>query len=51
MQRMLTARGHYRGQDRRQGRDEDARRARRLSEGNGLKVDCWPTAAVLAHMR
>jgi hypothetical protein len=19
-------------------------------KGNGLKVDCWPTAAVLAHM-
>jgi len=51
MQRLLTARGFYADKI-----DGKAGMKTRLALGayqkaNGLKLDCWPTAAVLAHMQ
>ncbi len=51
MQRVLAARGLYR--DRIDGRAGMLTRAAlgNYQKTNGLKLDCWPTAAVLGHMR
>ncbi len=50
MQRILTARGFYR--DKIDGKAGMLTRAAlgAYQKANRLKVDCWPTAAVLAHM-
>ena len=50
MQRILTARGYY--HDKIDGKAGMLTRAALgdYQKRNGLKVDCWPTAAVLAHM-
>jgi lytic murein transglycosylase len=51
MQRTLTTLGLYR--DKIDGKAGMLTRAAlgAYQKGNGLKVDCWPTAAVLAHMQ
>ena len=51
MQRQLTARGLY--QDKLDGKAGMLTRAAlgAYQKANGLKLDCWPTAAVLEHMR
>ncbi len=51
MQQILTARGLY--HDKIDGKAGMLTRAAlgAYQRRNGLKVDCWPTAAVLAHMR
>jgi lytic murein transglycosylase len=51
MQQRLTALGLYK--DRLDGKAGMLTRAAlgKYQKANGLKVDCWPTAAVLAHMR
>lgn len=51
MQRIMTARGLYK--DKNDGKAGMLTRAAlgKYQKANGLKVDCWPTAAVLAHMR
>jgi hypothetical protein len=50
MQHILTDRGYY--HDKIDGKAGMLTRAAlgAYQKGNGLKVDCWPTAAVLAHM-
>jgi peptidoglycan hydrolase-like protein with peptidoglycan-binding domain len=50
MQRILAARGLYR--DKIDGKAGMLTRAAvgAYQKANGLKLDCWPTAAVLAHM-
>ena len=50
MQHILTARGYY--HDKIDGKAGMLTRAALgdYQKRNGLKVDCWPTAAVLAHM-
>jgi lytic murein transglycosylase len=50
MQRILTERGYY--HDKIDGKAGMLTRAAlgAYQKRNGLKVDCWPTAAVLAHM-
>jgi lytic murein transglycosylase len=50
MQQILTARGYY--HDKIDGKAGMKTRAALgdYQKRNGLKVDCWPTAAVLAHM-
>jgi lytic murein transglycosylase len=50
MQQILTARGYY--HDKIDGKAGMLTRAAlgAYQKQNGLKVDCWPTAAVLAHM-
>jgi lytic murein transglycosylase len=50
MQRILTARGYY--HDKIDGKAGMLTRAAlgEYQKRNGLKLDCWPTAAVLAHM-
>ena len=50
MQQILTARGFY--QDKIDGKAGMKTRAAlgEYQKRNGLKVDCWPTAALLAHM-
>jgi lytic murein transglycosylase len=50
MQEILTARGYYR--DKIDGKAGMLTRAAlgAYQKRNGLKVDCWPSAAVLAHM-
>jgi lytic murein transglycosylase len=50
MQRVLAARGFYR--DKIDGKAGMLTRAAlgAYQKSNGLKVDCWPTAAVLGHM-
>jgi len=51
MQRQLTARGFYK--DKLDGKAGMLTRAAlgAYQKANGLKLDCWPTAAVLEHMR
>ncbi len=51
MQRVLTARGLYK--DKVDGRAGMLTRSAlgAYQKANGLKLDCWPTAAVLGHMR
>jgi lytic murein transglycosylase len=51
MQRILTARGLY--HDKIDGKAGMLTRAAlgEYQKRNGLKLDCWPTAAVLAHMQ
>jgi lytic murein transglycosylase len=51
MQRTLTARGLYR--DKLDGKAGMLTRAAlgEYQKANGLKLDCWPTAAVLSHMQ
>jgi len=51
MQQILTARGYYR--DKLDGKAGMLTRAAlgAYQKRNGLKVDCWPSAAVLAHMQ
>jgi lytic murein transglycosylase len=51
MQRILTARGYY--HDKIDGKAGMLTRAAlgEYQKRNGLKLDCWPTAAVLAHMQ
>ena len=51
MQRVLTARGLYK--DKIDGRAGMLTRSAlgAYQKANGLKLDCWPTAAVLSHMR
>jgi len=51
MQQILTARGYY--HDTIDGKAGMKTRAAlgAYQKNNGLKVDCWPTAAVLAHMQ
>ena len=51
MQEILTARGFY--HDKIDGKAGMKTRAAlgEYQKRNGLKVDCWPTAAVLAHMQ
>jgi peptidoglycan hydrolase-like protein with peptidoglycan-binding domain len=51
MQRRLTSLGLY--ADKIDGKAGMLTRAAlgKYQKANGLKVDCWPTAAVLAHMR
>ncbi|HZR59439.1 MAG TPA: lytic murein transglycosylase [Xanthobacteraceae bacterium] len=51
MQRILTARGFY--HDKIDGKAGMLTRAAlgEYQKRNGLKLDCWPTAAVLAHMQ
>jgi lytic murein transglycosylase len=51
MQRILTARGFY--ADKLDGKAGMLTRAAlgEYQKANGLKLDCWPTAAVLEHMR
>jgi lytic murein transglycosylase len=50
MQRILTAKGYY--HDKIDGKAGMLTRAAlgAYQKRNGLKLDCWPTAAVLAHM-
>ncbi len=50
MQQILTARGYYR--DKIDGKAGMKTRAAlgEYQKHNGLKLDCWPTAALLAHM-
>ena len=50
MQRLLTARGYYR--DKIDGKAGMLTRAAlgEYQKRNGLKVDCWPTGAVLRQM-
>jgi len=50
MQRILTAQGYYR--DKIDGKAGMLTRAAlgAYQKRNGLKLDCWPTAALLAHM-
>jgi lytic murein transglycosylase len=50
MQQILTDRGYY--HDKIDGKAGMKTRAALgdYQKGNGLKVDCWPTAALLAHM-
>ncbi len=50
MQQILTARGYY--HDKIDGKAGMKTRAAlgEYQKRNGLKVDCWPTAALLAHM-
>jgi len=50
MQEILTDRGYY--HDKIDGKAGMLTRSAlgAYQKGNGLKVDCWPTAAVLAHM-
>jgi lytic murein transglycosylase len=50
MQRILTAKGYYR--DKIDGKAGMLTRAAlgAYQKRNGIKLDCWPTAAVLAHM-
>ena len=50
MQQLLTARGYY--HDKIDGKAGMKTRAAlgNYQKRNGLKVDCWPTAALLAHM-
>jgi lytic murein transglycosylase len=50
MQQILTARGYY--HDKIDGKAGMKTRAAlgEYQKRNGLKLDCWPTAAVLAHM-
>jgi hypothetical protein len=50
MQEILTARGYY--HDKIDGKAGMKTRAALgdYQRRNGLKVDCWPTAALLAHM-
>lgn len=50
MQRILTAQGYY--HDKLDGKAGMLTRSAlgEYQKRNGLKVDCWPTAAVLAHM-
>ncbi len=50
MQRILTAQGYY--HDKIDGKAGMLTRAAlgEYQKHNGLKLDCWPTAAVLAHM-
>jgi lytic murein transglycosylase len=50
MQQILAARGYY--HDKIDGKAGMKTRAALgdYQKGNGLKVDCWPTAALLAHM-
>jgi lytic murein transglycosylase len=51
MQEILTARGYY--HDKIDGKAGMKTRAAlgEYQKRNGLKVDCWPTAALLAHMQ
>ena len=51
MQRILTARGFY--QDKLDGKAGMLTRSAlgEYQKKNGIKLDCWPTAAVLDHMR
>ena len=51
MQRILSARGYY--HDKIDGKAGMKTRAAlgEYQKRNGLKVDCWPTAALLAHMQ
>ena len=51
MQRILTARGYY--HDKIDGKAGMLTRAAlgEYQKRNGLKLDCWPTAAVLAQMQ
>jgi lytic murein transglycosylase len=51
MQRILTAKGYY--HDKIDGKAGMLTRAAlgAYQKRNGLKLDCWPTAAVLAHMQ
>jgi hypothetical protein len=51
MQRRLTARGLYK--DKLDGKAGMLTRAAlgAYQKANGLKLDCWPTASVLEHMR
>jgi lytic murein transglycosylase len=51
MQQILTARGYY--HDKIDGKAGMLTRAAlgAYQKGNGLKVDCWPSAAVLANMQ
>jgi lytic murein transglycosylase len=51
MQQILTARGYY--HDKIDGKAGMLTRAAlgAYQKQNGLKLDCWPTAAVLAHMQ
>jgi lytic murein transglycosylase len=51
MQEILTARGHY--HDKIDGKAGMKTRSALgdYQKRNGLKVDCWPTAALLAHMQ
>jgi hypothetical protein len=51
MQKGLTARGLY--QDKIDGKAGMKTRAAlgTYQKANGLKLDCWPTSAVLDHMR
>ena len=51
MQRILTARGYY--HDKIDGKAGMLTRAAlgEYQKKNGLKLDCWPTTAVLAHMQ
>jgi peptidoglycan hydrolase-like protein with peptidoglycan-binding domain len=50
MQRQLTARGFYK--DKLDGKAGMLTRAAlgAYQKANGLKLDCWPTAALLDHM-
>jgi len=51
MQRVLTARGIYRDKiDGKAGMQTRAALGRYQKE-NRLKLDCWPTSAVLSHMQ
>ena len=51
MQRVLTERGFYK--DKVDGRAGMLTRSAlgAYQKANGLKLDCWPTAAVLGHMQ
>ena len=51
MQEILTARGYY--HDKIDGKAGMKTRAALgdYQKHNGLKLDCWPTAALLAHMQ
>ena len=51
MQRVLTAQGYY--HDKIDGKAGMLTRAAlgEYQKRNGLKLDCWPTAALLAHMQ
>ncbi len=51
MQRILTSRGMY--ADKLDGKAGMLTRSAlgKYQKANGLKLDCWPTSAVLQHMR
>ena len=51
IQTRLQARGYADRQDRRQGGHEHRALIGAYQQASGLKVDCWPSEALLGHLR